>query len=318
MTAGFATFPKELVVLGDSLSDSGNSRAVLGFFAGSFPYPRFCPISDGVTWPVLLSQQLNTEKNLTPYARGGTNYAYVAAETVDFPLFFPVNPSITEQVGLIPPSVNRKNPAFVFGGANDIYAYNSITNPNPGYNATVNLGAILTSLHDLGFKYLVILNMPDIGTTPSVLGTTNAPIYTVQAGELNKELQNQLNNIGFPVLEVDIFTLFNNILQNYQQYGFSSVTSSPSSPPYPIPGGQNTAGFAFWYDGTHFTEATHQLISDYIFSILSGAGCYATMAETPLQSCENKQRGFDRSSFPTSPDASRGAAISLQTELIRP
>ncbi len=300
----FAVPPQGMVVLGDSLSDSGNSRAVSGFFdlpPITLPYPRFCPITDGVTWPVLLSEQL-TEARLTPYTRGGQNYAYVAAWTVDYPSIFPpVNPSLTDQIGLIPSSVSRKNPAFIFGGANDIYGYNSLTNPNPGYNAAVNLGAILTSMHKLGFKYLVILNMPNIGATPSVLGTPEAAIYTVQSGELNRELQNQLQTIGFPVFEVDLAGFFTSVLQNYQQYGFSSVTSSPNPSPYPLPFGEGTAGFAFWYDGTHFSEAVHQLISDYIFSLLSGAECYATLAETPFAVLREQVAGIRQELFPNQP-----------------
>jgi outer membrane lipase/esterase len=300
----FASSPKEIVVLGDSLSDSGNSRPVAGFFdlpPVTLPYLRFCPITDGVTWPVLLSEQL-AETRLTPFTRGGTNYAYVAASTVNYPsLFPPVNPSMTDQVGLIPSSVSRKDPAFIFGGANDIYAFDPLLNPNAGHNAAVNLSAILTSMHKLGFKYLIILNMPDIGATPSVLGTANAPIYTVQSGELNRELQTQLHTIGFPVFEVDIASFFANVLQNYQQYGFSSVTTSPNPTPYPLPFGEGTAGFAFWYDGTHFSEALHQLVSDYVFSLLSGAECFATLAETPFAVLREQVAGIRQELYPNQP-----------------
>lgn len=295
--------PQGLVVLGDSLTDSGNSRAVTGFFdlpPATFPYPRFCPITDGTTWPVLLSEALGDR--LTPFTRGGQNYAYVAALTVDMPSFFgPVNPSLADQVTLIPPTASRNDPAFVFGGANDIYGVDSIFNPNPGFDAAVNLAEILTSLHDLGFKYLFILNMPDIGATPSVLGTAAASIYSFQAAELNRELLIQLHSIGFPVFEVNTAQLFENVLANFQSYGFSSVTTSPSPNPYPIPGGQGTAGFAFWYDGTHFTEAVHQLIADYIYASISGAETFATLAETPFAVLRQQSFAVRQELYPNQP-----------------
>jgi outer membrane lipase/esterase len=298
----FASFPHDIAVLGDSLSDSGNSRPVVGFAALppiTLPYFRFCPITDGVTWPVLLSEQLNTNQRLTPYVRGGTNYAYVAAQTVDIPaLLPPVNPSVTDQLSLIPSQLNRKTPVFVFAGANDIYAYDPVLYPFPGFYAAVNLGAILNSLHNQGFKYLIILNMPDIGATPSVLNTPSSAIYTAQSGALNVELQAQLSTLTFPVLEIDLFSFFKSLLQNYTQYGFASVTTAPSAIPYPVPGGESTAGYAFWYDGTHFSEATHQLISDYVYSVLSGAECYATMAETPFAILREQTSGIKQQLFP--------------------
>ena len=274
-------YPRQIAVLGDSLSDSGNSRAVSGFFS-SYIYPRFCPISDGVTWPVLLASQLDTKQKLLPYAQGGTNYAYVAAATVDVSWIGEVNPSITEQVQFIPPDLSRKTPFFIFGGANDIFAYNSLSYPTPGAIAAVNLGKIIQSVHDEGFEYLFVLNMPNMGAIPSEIGASDGPIFTVQAGILNFGLQQQLSLLDFPVVAVDVASFFNGLLSEYQQYGFATVTTGPELIPYPLPGGQNTAGFAFWYDATHFAEALNYRLSDYIFSMISGVECYATLAETPI------------------------------------
>ena len=302
--------PHQIALLGDSVSDSGNSVPVLGFAdvpPASYPFPRFCPLTDGVTWPVLLAQELHTEKRFLPYVQGGTNFAYLGAQTVTIPSFPPApNPSLTEQLALIPASLGKKTPFFVFGGANDIFAYDAMTYPNPGITAGQNLGAILRSLNSMGFEYLFSLNMPNIGALPSVLGTASAPIYTEQTGLLNAELQDQLSYLDFPVFAVDTHTFFNQILDNFQQYGFTTVTTTPVINPYPALGGENTAGFAFWYDGTHFTNALHQLLADYVYAQIGGAECFATLAETPFTALREQTSAIRQQLFPLQPERNLG------------
>ncbi len=284
-------FPQEIIIIGDSLSDSGNSRPSF-FIVNMLPAPRYAPATNGTTWPVYLAGKLEAEQ-LSPSSEGGTNFAYVGALTDGTFSFFP-NPSLTQQEQSLPPKTNRNNPVFIFGGANDIFFDPAI--PSPGNIAAVNIGNILDSLHGEGYKTLIVLNLPDIGKIPSA--GASAAEYTFNALLFNSVLQQELKNKDYPVIEVDIFSVFEKLLANPEAFGLDNATSAPD--PSPLTG-QPEAGFVFYYDGTHPSNATHLLISDYVFSILSAAECYATLAEIPFGVLREQRTNIHQQLVPMQP-----------------
>lgn len=282
-------FPKQLVIIGDSLSDQGNSSPIIGSQLPPTPI-RYIPITDGVPWNVYLAQKLGAEQ-LLPYVQGGTNYAYAGALT-NAPL---INPSLQQQVGFIPPSLNRQRAAaFVWGGANDIFFLPP--SPTVGITAGINVANIAKELVDQGFKSVVAFNLPDLGRIPSALleGPPTTTVYTAESNAFNASLIAQATLNNSPVFILDIHALFESVIQDPQRYGLNNVTEAPALT-------ETTAGFAFWYDGTHPTEATHRLVSDYAFAQLSAPGFFASLAEVPTGMLRAQRAVIHQQMFPVQP-----------------
>lgn len=284
-------FPKELIIIGDSLSDSGNSRPSL-FIQNAMVFDRYAPITDGTTWPVILAQELEA-KTLTPSSQGGTNFAFVGALTSGSFVFFP-NPSLTQQEQSLSSKLNRNSPVFVFGGANNIFFDPATTHPGDG--AAIDVANILQDLHDKHFKNLVVFHLPDLGKLPSA--GASAAEYTFNSLLFNSVLQQQLEDKSFPVIQVDLFSVFNALIADPQAFGLNNSTGHPD--PAPL-SGTPPGGFVFWYDGTHPSEASHQLIADYVFSILSAAECYATLAELPFSVLREQRTNIHQQLAPMQP-----------------
>ncbi len=267
-------FPKEIIILGDSLSDQGNAPPADAAIIAPNVVTRESPITDGTTWPVYLAAKIGAQLPL-PFIQGGTNFAYVGAQTKGFPSPFYLVPSLTTQEqSLLAKNTSRRTPVFIFGGANDIFF---VPTPGPGDTAAINIGNILDNLHHKHFKTLIVLNLPNIGKIPSA--GANAASYTTNSLLFNSVLQQELKNKNYPVIAIDLFNVFEELFANPESFGLKNATGFPKSAPT---SGDPTAGFVFWYDGTHPTEATHRLIADYLFSILSAPECYATLAEVPF------------------------------------
>jgi outer membrane lipase/esterase len=280
-------FPDEIIMIGDSLSDSGNSGPVIGFFA------RFAPITDGVPWIVLLSEKLET-KDFKPSVQGGTNFAYVGAETSSNLLTI----SLNNQIDLIPKNTGRGFPVFVWGGANNIFFSSS---PHDGEAAAIDISNILQRLHDMKFKTLVSLNLPDLGYLPSA-GSQSAA-YREESLEFSQVWVRELKKKNFPIIAINVASIFDLAIKNPSKFGFfHPISSNPSpSPAFPMNEGNTTAGYMFWYDGTHPTEATHKMISDYVFSILTAPYCYGSLADEPFGVLREQRSAIHQQLFPEQP-----------------
>jgi len=196
-------FPKEIIVIGDSLSDSGNSRPAPNLDP---PFYRTSPVTSGTTWAVFLASHFGAD-TLNPSSQGGTNYAYVGALT-EGSFFFFENPSLKKQSNTVPLS-KKSDPVFVFGGANDIF-FDPSTITNPGADAARNILDILKTFHSRDFETLIAFTLPDLGLIPSA--GSLASDYTTESMNFNTTLTNGLQELHFPVFEVDLTTLFNEII----------------------------------------------------------------------------------------------------------
>lgn len=256
-----AHYPEEVAVLGDNYSDSGNSRPST---FGTPPTTAFTPLTDGTTWPVMLAEKLEAKK-LLPSIQGGTNYAYVGALTDGTNPAFS-NPSLTDQMRAL--HTDKNNPIFILGGINDIL--NSLAT---GAEAAVNISNILDDLHHRHYHTLIVLNLPDVGKFPAAGASTSA--FTANTLEFNATLLDELQDKHYPVIGIDLYSLYEKLLADPEDFGLDNSTSA-------TPLDSPTSGYVFWYDGIDPTEATHRIISDYVFSVLGGAQCYSTLAVVPF------------------------------------
>ena len=128
----------------------------------------------------------------------GTNYA-VGGYRTDQILDSINGDSIVEVGGLsrTRPGYLRENPRvdsnalyYLNGGGNDIFQLN--TNPVTMAQAASNLVAGVGALQAAGARYIIVSDLPDVGTTPLGAFTGQAATFNFLSDQFNAELASQL------------------------------------------------------------------------------------------------------------------------------
>jgi phospholipase/lecithinase/hemolysin len=254
-TAVLASNFDTLVVFGDSLSDNGNLYAIDPAQVPSDYYyqGRF---SNGPVWAEYLAEEDFLDCSLVDRAYGG------ATTDGSSP------PGLIAQVSAHTGSATLgDNTLFaIWIGANDFL------NGSVDYAASAaNIGTALDALATFGAEHILILNLPDLGSTPRYLGTPDeAGVRTLIQG-FNGALATvidafQVANPTVSVYEFDIYAFLQTVADDPGSYGFTNATQV--CPSYSIAGDfDNSAGYVFW-DEIHPTTEAHDVIADQILSIL--------------------------------------------------
>jgi phospholipase/lecithinase/hemolysin len=149
-------------------------------------------------------------------------------------------------------------------GANPI-----TTNLNgvPGI-AVSNLIASINTLADAGARNFLVVNSPDLGTTPAFRGTSNQTLMTLLSDGFNTALDSELTTLATakPQLDIELFQLddaLNSLIADPSGSGFTNVTqpcvtstslcSDPSS-------------YLFW-DTLHPTTRTHEILAQQLYGV---------------------------------------------------
>lgn len=198
----------DLVVFGDSLSDTGN--------AGRF--------SDGPVWVEGIADRLDVR--LTPSRSGGTNYAVGGARTHGRPtdvrgqlqayLASPYRRSISETLFV------------VFAGANDLLAAGCAgTRDRAAKTAAAAVAATVSDLAAAGARTILVPNLPDIGAAPLV--QAQGSDCSNQARRLsrafNAALESKLEDVehryrSLHLVRLDVFALSEQLLARPGEAGF--------------------------------------------------------------------------------------------------
>ena len=246
----------EIVIFGDSLSDNGNL-----VFIENQPEPdpelyyqgRF---SNGPVWVEYLADAQHLNVSLTDRALGGAQSGGFIGLNVQIPAYVTTADS--------PPSPNTL--FIIWIGGNDFL------NGNGDYQAAVaNINEAMEELVDFGAKYLLVLNLPDLGAIPATLGSPEALQATAFSNNFNDGLANMLSRFktehpDIMVFEFDVFTFAMAVRNDPAAYGFVNVTDP--SPNFDIPNNFDGAGYVFW-DERHPTTSMHSLIADQVFTLLN-------------------------------------------------
>jgi phospholipase/lecithinase/hemolysin len=275
-TLGDRSF-NQLVIFGDSLSDTGNLSSALG---GLFPPPPFFNgrLSNGPLWLEYLAPELGIS-NIANFAFAGstsgrTNIASLTAGQDLGPL-----PGVLDQIDLFAgqlaangiPSANPNALYVVWGGANDFLALP----PQPldaiqsVFASVDNVAQSVITLAGLGAKTIVVPNIPNLAITPVVAGRDLIPQAAIFSSLFNTLLQGTLggleSELGIDIVQVDVFSLSSAIARRPTEFGFTNATTplfqALASQPNP-----DTFVFA---DDFHPTTAAHRLISDAVKRSLS-------------------------------------------------
>lgn len=264
---------------GDSFSDTGN----VSLATGGFPPPPYAPGrltsnfsdgTDGTVWYDVAASQLGFSSANSLI--GGNNYAWAGARTGPLGGGFPFSLLDQTQAFLADVGGVADSGALysVWGGGNDI-------RDNDIGNSVANISSVITQLHSAGAMNFFLPNQPNIGLTPESAaglapGGTAAEI-TAASLVFNSQLQSELQmleaNLGVNIIKFDLFSLFDDVVLNPADYGFSNVTDSCFN------GATLCADpdSYLFFDGIHPTAAAHTVIGN----LAVAAIMEATMVPVP-------------------------------------
>lgn len=274
---------------GDSLTDSGSFLPLLQMVDPTYTGAAKFTTNPGPVWSELLAGQYGV--TLSPANQGGTNYAEGGARISGTPGIGAAPASgatpITTQVqNYLSANGGVADPNALYtlwGGANDIFwiAGGGVLPADITSYITTTTGEqvqALAALKAAGARYLLVPTLPDIGATPFGVsqGAAGAASLTALSEGYNSVLLATLQASGIEVIPVDMFTLLNEVSAQPGLYGFANVTTPACGATASLLCVEGTGGYAsgtdqtFLYaDGVHPTSGGHQIISDYVQSILT-------------------------------------------------
>jgi phospholipase/lecithinase/hemolysin len=237
----------EIVVFGDSLSDTGN--------AGRF--------SNGPVWVEGVANALGL--SVRPSEVGGTNYA-IGGARLD-PASGPT--SLPAQMQRHPDGnrPSRKRLYVVYGGGNDLIA----AALGPGGDQLVDravggLRGMLFRLAEQGATDILVPNLPDVGMTPAarLAGQTEIDRAERLTRRFNEALETVLRDLetttSVRLYRLDVAAMAERARVDPAAFGFVDVTT-------PCIGLPSCEGYVFW-DGLHPTTAAHARLAEAALSVL--------------------------------------------------
>jgi phospholipase/lecithinase/hemolysin len=134
--------------------------------------------------------------------------------------------------------------------------------------AVSNLIASINTLADAGARNFLVVNSPDLGSTPAFRGTSNQTLMTLLSDGFNTALDSELTTLATakPQLDIELFQLddaLNSLIANPIGAGFTNVTdacftgSAVCSDP---------STYLFW-DSLHPTTRTHEILAQQLHSV---------------------------------------------------
>ncbi|MFH0727606.1 MAG: autotransporter domain-containing protein [Pseudomonadota bacterium] len=295
-----------LYVFGDSLSDSGQLPDIFAGHPNLRATNRINPLNPNsetaMVWSQYFSQDLGLGQLLPSdpwFGPSGTNYAVVTYTSEK------ILSSITDRFLIREPHANAEALYVVWGGGNDLRDIRRFR--ATGGERTALLSAsqqaadtIVTGVEALwraGGRYILVPNLPNIGDIPEslFLGSGYVAAGNDATRVFNDRLLSRLNDSGINVIQLDVRSLLDEMLNAPTLFGFSNENhrvvafDGASFTGIPAMEGVNGAGTSLpdpsryiFYDGIHPTTGAADIISQYYLSILAAPGQISILAEVPL------------------------------------
>ena len=279
----------EIVVFGDSLSDTGN---LFAYTQGGTPPSPYCDgrFSNGRLWVERLATRLHVDPPV-PSLLHGTNYAWGGAET-GTGISQLGTPNIGEQINTFLDllDLNGKRPTdsqlfVIWGGANDfIHAFSPPEPADLVANIVGHISTIADAAPRAKLKFLVP-NLPPLGLTPRALslGVATSSLLNNLSGEFNARLSAALEELAgkleITIMQLDIFSLAQEIRLNPADFlfinteGTAIIGSSADEPPDCLAEDRGEVPNPFdeyvFFDDIHPTWVWHQIAGDRAFELVS-------------------------------------------------
>ena len=289
-----------IVVFGDSLSDTGNfADLTQAKYLVRIPGPdadytdgRFTDGDDTLpaaqkyfgVWIEQFAAMLPSKPRITSSLDGGTNYAYGDAKTgkgTSTVTFGPSNSlsvnvnNIGQQVNdylASTPAISDKTLFAVWGGANDVL---DATSPGDVVKGVIAELTDIQYLIDAGATQFLIPNLPPLGSTPSFNGLPADGVAATAASVLYNRLLAEgllvLRDINrrkhVRLIQLDVFSLFNQIIATPSKYSLTDVNTSAQGLATIDPD-----TYLFW-DDLHPTTRGHNIVAVTALAAFSAVTC---------------------------------------------
>ncbi len=266
-----------LIVFGDSLSDTGNLAIV------DLPVPYFDNrISDGPVLADLLAREIGSNAERSGHLFGnavGFNYA-VAGGNILGNDPEDLTPQVSAYLQRVNDAADTSALYLVFMGGNDLRGLRSQPSLSAAQSQIASiveeLNFNLRRLVNAGARHFIVPNVANIGRIPETLTrevqepgiSARAENYTqLYNNAVSQMLQAYQQDSRFTLVEFDLFSAFEFVLNNPDQFGFTSVTQGcfdPSSFDVEI----ECVLFGFerraFFDALHPSSATNQITFDFL------------------------------------------------------
>ncbi|MEW5858211.1 MAG: autotransporter domain-containing protein, partial [Cyanobacteriota bacterium] len=279
---------EDIYIFGDSLVDAGNLFVPTGgLFPPSPPYfnGRF---TNGLVWVEVLATELEINANrVNNFAVGGSTSGTLNVNSL---LLGSPLPALQTQINTFTTAPGSADPNalyVVWAGAND-YLGGGSTDTTAVVN---NLNSAVTTLTAEGAKNIIVVNLPDLGSTPSALANqTSAPLTALtnsHNNQLRTALQTQAQNSEVNIIPLDANALFNEVIAEPARFGLTNVTDACLNV-----GCSNPDEFLFW-DAIHPTAKGHRLIAEYATAVLTAPQAVAPQADIALNIARRQVQNID-------------------------
>ncbi len=253
---------------GDSLTDDGNLSAATGGAAPGAPYfeGRF---SNGPVWAEHIAE------DFTNAGKTAENFAYGGAAVGPAPLRPLPAPPVVDldgQVGLFaeasPGRLGARPLASLWFGSNDLL-FNGVPNGDAkkvGRAAARGVASGALELRDLGVRDVILFNLPALEKTPNyrIINPGGAEQARKGTRAFNRTLARRadgLREAGMRVTEIDVFALFNELLDDPVKFGVVDART-----PCYLPGvvfcGDTLAPLLAFFDPVHPNATIHAAVAD--------------------------------------------------------
>ena len=290
------------IFFGDSLSDAGTYRSQPPL-AGIYPIAGKFTTNPGPVWSEVVADRLGHATS--PANTGGTDYAAGGARVSAQPgypnsalvPYIQAAPSVADQVtSYLAANGGRADSRALFAvwaGANDLFAlqdgdaaYNALQMPQVAADLTQQVARLKAA----GARYILVLNLPDIGATPDSIdgGAAVQSQSTRLSQTYNQALYSTLAAQGIEVIPIDTYGLLQQLISNAAAFGISNTTERACGGlPSSLVCGESdyAAGTDQSYvfaDGVHPTTVTHGVLADYVLSVLSAPQQIALLADSAV------------------------------------
>ncbi|EIJ41354.1 phospholipase/lecithinase/hemolysin [Beggiatoa alba B18LD] len=252
-----------IYVFGDSLSDTGRIYQLSGGSLPASPPYYQGRFSNGSIWVEYLAEQLQLTYD------ANTNFAWGGAETGTS--FLPQG--LKTQVNNYLRSNPQADPTGLYlvgAGSNDFFVFgNDATEAN--IQTTVdNVISVVTQLHEAGAQFIAVLNVPDLGLTPSGQTQNTDGTLTNIIAQYNASLYARLNQLNYSVAYIDAFSTLRNLVTTPALLNLENVTEPclQTTPTQQICDNPNS--YLFW-DDKHPTTVVHQNIATQTYQLIQQA-----------------------------------------------
>lgn len=256
----------QLLIFGDSLSDTGNARALLGDRAFSCPPHWADRRCNGPLWVEALAAGLGLPPTL-PSLAGGTNHAFGGARSG--PGLSPKGvPNLLTQVERFQRQANGAlDGALVVlrAGANDYL--DAPPSPAVGEGVNAHLLKAVGALADGGLRRFLVPDELPWGVSPIDLpgfGELERHALNALIARQNRALQEALHQLaaqrGLLVIQPDAHQLLLEVCASPAAWGFSEVRRPVLE--VGVEGIPDARGVLWWDSWGHLTSAFHQRLAE--------------------------------------------------------